>query len=171
MTIDARGSVGGIAILWNPTEITVDYWIGMKRILMGQFHVIGNKEWFLISAVYDPHILVEKENFLQRIKTLSQLHEEKLWLLVGDFNLITTLEEEKGGLRREEPEMEKFKDIQEELQLVDIPTINGKYTWNNRRGGNKQIASRLGRFLATENFISKDVYYKATILPCLGSDH
>jgi len=25
MTIDAKGSVGGIAILWNPIEITADY--------------------------------------------------------------------------------------------------------------------------------------------------
>jgi len=35
-TIDVRGSVGGIVILWNPAEITMDYWIGMKRILTGR---------------------------------------------------------------------------------------------------------------------------------------
>jgi len=34
MTIDVKGSVGGITILWNLAEITVDYWVGMKRILM-----------------------------------------------------------------------------------------------------------------------------------------
>lgn len=37
MIIDAKGSVGGIAILWNPTEVTVDYSIGMKMILTGRF--------------------------------------------------------------------------------------------------------------------------------------
>jgi len=67
--------------------------------------------------------------------------------------------------------MEKFRDIQEELHPVDIPTINGKYMWNNRRGGNKKIASRLDRFLATKNLISQDVYYETSILPCLGSNH
>lgn len=77
------------------------------------------------------------------------MHEEKLWLLAGDFNLITSLEEKKGGMRREELEIEKFSDIQEELHLVDIPTINGKYTWNNRQGGNRKITSHLDRFLAT----------------------
>ena len=46
MTIDANGSAGGIAILWNPTKITTDYWIGMKRIFMGKFRLIGNNDWF-----------------------------------------------------------------------------------------------------------------------------
>lgn len=63
--------------------------------------------------------------------------------------MITSIEEKKGGLKREELEMDRFRDIQEELKLVDIPTINGKYTWNNRRGGSKHITSRLDRFLAT----------------------
>jgi len=40
MAIDAKGSAGGIAILWNPVEITMDYWVGVKRTLMGQFHLI-----------------------------------------------------------------------------------------------------------------------------------
>lgn len=143
----------------------------MQHILTGQFRLIGTKYWFMLSIVYGPHILIEKENFLKSIKTLNQMHDEKLWLIVGDFNLITLLEEKKGGNRREESEMEQFRYIQEELNLVDIPTINGRYTWNNKRGGNRRIASHLDRFLETENLISKEVYYEASILPCLGSDH
>lgn len=55
--------------------------------------------------------------------------------------------------------------------MIDINTINGKYTKNNRRGGSRQIASRLDRFLATEHFLGEDIFYEATILPCQGSDH
>ena len=64
MTIDAKGSTGGIEILWNPAEVTVDYWIGMKRILTGRFRLIGHKEWFLVSIVYGPHIPMERGSFL-----------------------------------------------------------------------------------------------------------
>lgn len=67
--------------------------------------------------------------------------------------------------------MERFKETQTALQLIDINTINGKYTWNNRRGGGMQIASRLDRFLTTEQFLGKDIFYEATILPCQGLDH
>jgi len=72
---------------------------------------------------------------------------------------------------KEEPEMERFRDLQAELNLVDIPTINGKYMWNNRRGGSRHITSRLDRFLATEHFIGKDIFYEAIILLCLGLNH
>jgi len=171
MTIDAKGSAGGIAILWNPAQITVDYWVGMKRILTGWFCLIGNREWFLVSAVYGPHIPVEKWNFLQQIQKLGKLHDEKFWLIAGDFNLTTSTKEKIEGLQREESEMERFRDLQEELKLVDIPTINEKYTWKNRRGGSKKIASQLDRFLAIEHFIGKDIFYKESILPCLRLDH
>jgi len=55
--------------------------------------------------------------------------------------------------------------------MIDINTINGKYTWNHRRGGSRQIASKLDRFLAMEHFLGKDIFYEATILPCQESDH
>jgi len=53
-------------------------------------------------------------------------------LIAGDFNMTTSKDKKKGGLQREEPEMERFKELQAELKMVDIPTINGKYTWDNR---------------------------------------
>lgn len=37
VAIDAKGSVGGIIIIWNPVEVKADYWIGMQRILTGHF--------------------------------------------------------------------------------------------------------------------------------------
>jgi len=67
--------------------------------------------------------------------------------------------------------MERFRDIQSELKMIDIHTINGKYTWNNYRGGSKKIASKLDRFLATEHFIGKGIFYEATILPYQGFNH
>lgn len=67
--------------------------------------------------------------------------------------------------------MELFNDMVEGLRLVDTPTINGIYTWNNRRGGKNQIASRLDRFLVSETIMNRDVFIEANIMPSLGSDH
>eukprot|EP00253_Pinus_taeda_P005798 PITA_05798 len=67
--------------------------------------------------------------------------------------------------------MERFREVQTELRVVYIPTINGKFTWNNRRGGSKQIASRLDRFLISKHIIGLDISYEASILPSIGSDH
>lgn len=85
--------------------------------------------------------------------------------------MIKDLIEKKGGARREEPKMELLRDLITELKLVDIPTVNGKFTLNNRRGVAHQVGSRLDRFLVSKDSVIMDVFYKATILQTFGSDH
>lgn len=89
----------------------------------------------------------------------------------GDFNMIRTIEEKRGGIRRENQYMGEFDEMITEQRLVDIPTINGIHTWNNRRGGKNQIASRLDRFLLEEQVMNQDVYVEAKIVPAMGSNH
>ena len=74
--------------------------------------------------------------------------------------MITSKEEKKGGLQWKDADMERFRETQESLKMIDINTINGKFTWNNRRGGSRQIASRLERFLAIEQFLGKKYFMK-----------
>lgn len=70
-------------------------------------------------------------------------------MIAGDFNMITSKEENKGGLQREDADMEICRETQASLKMIDINIINGKYTWNNIRGDSGQIDSRLDRFLET----------------------
>lgn len=132
MAIDSRGSAGGIAMLWNPTNIMVDFWIGLHRILIGLFRKIGTKEKILISSIYGPHILGEIKAFLNSIRMMNNMHTKKYWLLGGGYNMIMHMIEKKGGIRREEPEMQLFRDLITELKLVNIPTMNTKFTSNKR---------------------------------------
>ena len=62
--------------------------------------------------------------------------------------------------------MELFRDLLTDLRLVDIPIVNGKFTWNNRHGERHQIASSLDRFLASEALVSLDVYYEQLFYQC-----
>ena len=128
VTIDAKGSVGGIAVIWNPTEFITNWWIVMPRILTGKLRLIGRSEWFLVSAVYKPHAPVDRGLFLSHMQKLGNMHQEQMWIMAADFNMTTSKEEKKGGVQREDLEMEGFRDLQMELRLVDIPTINGKFT-------------------------------------------
>eukprot|EP00253_Pinus_taeda_P015439 PITA_15439 len=95
----------------------------------------------------------------------------KQWIVGGDLNLIKTSGEKRGGTRRMDKVMEQFGDLIRDQHLIDIQTINGSHTWNNQRGGANQIASRLDRFLISEQIMLKDVFIEATILPVAGSDH
>lgn len=105
------------------------------------------------------------------MKSARRLYQGMPWIIGGDFNMITTLAEKRGGLRKIEPDMEVFRYMISEQRMVDIQTINGTHTWNNRRDGSNQIASRLDRFLVSEQIMNRDVYIDAMILPATGSDH
>ena len=72
--------------------------------------------------------MAEREKFLQNLKAMRTLIPEKPWIVGGDFNLIRSLEEKRGGLRRMDTAMEQFGDMIREQGLVDIQTINGKHT-------------------------------------------
>ena len=71
----------------------------------------------------------------------------------GYFNPITSLEENKGGLRRLDFEHLAFKDFIQDRKLVDLETSNGIYTWNNSQGGSHQVACKLYIFLISESLM------------------
>ena len=66
---------------------------------------------------------------------------------------------------------EAFNTFIVESRLTDIPTVNGLHTWNNKQGGNRQIASRLNRFLLSESILLQNIDMEANILPIGGLDH
>jgi len=154
MAQDAVGTAGGLALLWNPEEVIFENWISFPRILTGLFRLVGMEERILISGVYGPHIPSERKDFLTNMQAIRRIIPGPLWIIGGDFNIIRTLGEKRGGARREDQSMEEFNEMIMEQRLVDIPTTNGVHTWNNRRGGKNQIASRLDRFLLSEQILN-----------------
>lgn len=104
VTIDAKGSVGGILVIWNRAEILSDWWIGMPRILTSRFRLIGQSEWVAVPVVYGTHTPVDQGQFLSHLKKIKNMHQEQRWIIVVDFNTITSKEEKKGGINREDLE-------------------------------------------------------------------
>jgi len=55
------------------------------------------------------------------------------------------------------------------MGLVDTETINGTFTWNNKRGGASQVASKLDRFIILEDHLLTGPAITTSILPFGGS--
>ena len=85
--------------------------------------------------------------------------------------MVFNLGEKKGGVRKLERDSMAFQSTINELKLVEIPTKNAKFTWNNKHGGEKQIASRLDHFLLSEEIYLTSWEIEARILPQVGLDH
>ena len=71
--------------------------------------------------------------------------------------------------------MDKFQEAFSEClargPLIDVEMGNGWFTWNNKRGGEHLVASRLDRFLVSENIMHSTRDIMAVVLPVNGSDH
>jgi len=85
--------------------------------------------------------------------------------LAGDFNIITTLAEKNGGTRRVDRDVDEFLALIETMEMVDIRTSNGQFTWNNKRSNHYQVATRLDRFLVSESIILRALDLGYNILP------
>jgi len=55
---------GGLAILWNPATVTIDWPFSIVGTIMAHFKVIGYTKEGEITNVYGPQIPQDKENFL-----------------------------------------------------------------------------------------------------------
>ena len=85
--------------------------------------------------------------------------------------MILNLDEKRGGIRRLDLDSQAFQRMIEDLNFTEIPTKNGIHTWNNKRGETCQIASRLDRFLLSEDIFLSSLETEAVIAPHEGSDH
>ena len=93
MAQDADGTAGGLVIIWNPEEVLFENLISFPRILSGMFRLIGSEERILISGVYGPHIPRERKKFRQNMQAIRRILPGTLWIIGGDFKMITSLSE------------------------------------------------------------------------------
>jgi len=57
------------------------------------------------------------------------------------------------------------------MKMVDSELSNRLFTWNNKRGGEAQVASKLDRFMISEELMLIDKEISARVIPFGGSDH
>jgi exonuclease III len=162
---------GGLAILWNPNSVILNQGLSTPGSLTAHYRAIGSDKDGWITNAYGPQIIQEKELFLQNLAYLSSIAKNQRWIVGGDFNMILTLEEKRGGKKRLEQDSIKFQEFLDLHKLVDIENGNGTFTWMNKRTGPQQIACRLDRFLLSETLLLEGPLIESNILPKPGSDH
>eukprot|EP00253_Pinus_taeda_P007744 PITA_07744 len=171
LEIEIQGREGGLATIWDARNFLLLSAEANKYFMATAFQPIGNSNSFLCINVYSPQKLEDKLSFLDTLHGIIRRYPSSKCILGGDFNMITTLLEKKGGLRKLSRDVEAFAAFIETAKLVDVHPNSGSFTWNNRRGGDKLIASRLDRFLVSESIILDGTTVESDILPSRGSDH
>ena len=139
--------------------------------ITASFQVIGSNLEGDITNVYGPQYQQEKDKLMQRLELIRTLVSTRNWILGGDFNMILTLEEKSGGLKRLDQDSTKFIHLIYRLNLINIETINGSFKWTKKREGVQHIANILDCFLISENIMLEGPLIEAKIFPRTSSDH
>jgi exonuclease III len=120
--ITVEGASGGVATLWDPKAMEMEDFSSRHRLLTLKFKVKSSGEEGYITNAYGLNPPSLKRGFLDEINLLGSAMNHHVWILGGDFNMIKSPLEKKGGLRRLDPENVAFGELIERLCLVDVPT-------------------------------------------------
>uniref|UniRef100_A0A2N9G1X1 DUF4283 domain-containing protein n=1 Tax=Fagus sylvatica TaxID=28930 RepID=A0A2N9G1X1_FAGSY len=123
--VDRHGYGGGLALLWNSTFAV--------HIQSYSHHHID------ADVVYEDGLLC--------IRNLP-------WLVLGDFNEITTLNEQWGRFDRNLAQMAPFHEALSNCFLQDLGYHGAAFTWSNRRNSGDLVRVRLDRCVANASWCS-----------------
>jgi len=97
VAVDASGASGGLAIAWNTQAIDLSDFHASHHLIQAAFHILGTNVHGNLSNVYFPQDTGSKIALLDTIEALNNNRTHPLWIIGGDFNMITKLEEKIGG--------------------------------------------------------------------------
>eukprot|EP00253_Pinus_taeda_P027310 PITA_27310 len=171
LEVKAENTAGGILILWNPQKMGIIDVEASRNYLLVVIRPIGDRENYLVTNVYGPQKSEDKLKFLDSLGELRNRHAGVPWIMGGDFNMIKSLSKKRGGTRALSKDFIAFQTFTYNMNLVDSETSNGLFTWNNKRGGEAQVASKLDRFIISKDLMLIDKEITTRILPFGGSNH
>ena len=93
------------------------------------------------------------------------------WCTIGDFNVISSTKEKKGGRDYNISKSLEFISVIEACGLVDMGYSGQNYTWCNHRKNGDRVWKRLDRGMVNDNWLEKMPQSSITHLPAVGSDH
>jgi exonuclease III len=159
----AHGTSGGIILTWKKSMFTCDGRILKENVITADLRLMMDDQMIRITGVYGPTTGTHRTKFLQQIREQKSMHDEP-WMICGDFNLILRSQERKSGNMW--PRDREFKNLIDELSMMDIPLQGRNYTWSNG-----MAMAKLDRFLISPSW--NDVFPVVTqkVLSNIASDH
>lgn len=92
-------------------------------------------------------------------------------ILLGDFNVIMSANEKRGGIPFNINEAEDFINFISDTSLLDVGFSGSPFTWCNNRSTNARIWKRLDRVLVDPLWLNSGVNTSVLHLARVGSDH
>ncbi|TYG70857.1 hypothetical protein ES288_D05G347900v1 [Gossypium darwinii] len=161
LAMSSEGRSGGIALMSREGVDVAIHNYSKHRI--DSLVQLENQCNLIFTGFYgyeDPNLRSSSWDMLRRVG--GSVRED--WVGGGDFNAILNDAEKEGDRRKVRAHINDFKDIIDEMDLVDIKPDKGWFTWVNNREGSCMIKERLDRFLTSVSAIDYFPYMAASFV-------
>ncbi|XP_026378898.1 uncharacterized protein LOC113273380 [Papaver somniferum] len=134
-----NGGKGNICLFWSDSITTPTVVSITKQVITVD---VGG---VLVLGVHADSLSVDRRELWMELDRISFLNLP--WLVIGDFNIVLSIEEKKGGRSPLGVAMQDFHDCINACCLIEAPKTGRHFTWCNNRAGSKRIVCTLDRAL------------------------
>lgn len=162
----AVNSAGGTFMIWKKSFQLVSLWSTRHTLTVLLRHICTGSQ-FQVTNVYGPSDDNLKQVFIQELRFMSSLIAHP-WLLAGDFNLLRWLTDRLASLGNFNL-MELFNQFISEVEIMEVPLRNRKYTWSSKRP--EPVFSKLDRVFTSSEWVVAYPILSLEALEMVVSDH
>ncbi|XP_048426659.1 uncharacterized protein LOC103934529 [Pyrus x bretschneideri] len=164
-----EGRLGGIFMCWNDSALNLNVIAASPRhihALVKDVHT--NIEYYATFVYVYPKKSVQ-DSLWEEFLFLNP--EDKPWMLPGEFNNITCIQEKWGGNQSVNARMTKFVDFMNNVGLISLQALGVPFTWPNKYKDDLLIFERLDKVVANSYWFELHPSYILHNCPILGSNH
>ncbi|XP_074288354.1 uncharacterized protein LOC141613514 [Silene latifolia] len=161
---------GRVWLLWDPTLYQVDVLNITEQCIHSKVYDKMKKDYFWFTLMYGFNKLLERESLWESIKVYG-LTVDGPWLVCGDFNSITSVDERIGGVDVTWAEIAPMRDMMNVCNLHVLKVTGSFYTWNNKHESDTKVYSRLDRVIVYDEWLIFYPVSMAQFLPEGLFDH
>jgi exonuclease III len=165
--LESEGASGGVLIMWDKRVTEVQDWVKGQYSISCRFRNVQDQFEWAFSGVYGPNADAERFTLWEELAGVRSWWDVP-WCIGGDFNVMRFPSEKLGG-GRVTSAMRNFSDFISEMELIDLPLMEGPFTWSNNQ--DPPSKSRIDRFLLSSDWEDHFGQLAQKAIPRLLSDH
>ncbi|XP_061370265.1 uncharacterized protein LOC133312983 [Gastrolobium bilobum] len=167
---EARGFSGGIWLLWNTPNFSVDL-VNKSHQLVHVRIKRNQNDHFIFTAIYASPNGDKRKLLWEELRSFAH-QNAKPWLVAGDLNEITSANEKRGGAPIDVNRCKEFGVVIEDCKLLDMGFSGSRFTWKGPKFTHlDRIFKRLDRALVNASWRAKFHEARVRVLPRIYSDH